>query len=114
MGDGGGGGVQRLAGGGGLALAEALLCGVPVIVLAHGGARTIASAALDPSRVTLVPPGPMPTVARQIGEAMTRCRQRADRDGRPNLDVARQVRALQDAVHDALAAGQVRTAAGGG
>ena len=41
---------------GGLALAEAMLSGAPVIVLAHGGARTIAERALDPSRVTLIEP----------------------------------------------------------
>jgi glycosyltransferase involved in cell wall biosynthesis len=88
---------------GGLALAEAMLCGVPVVVLAHGGARTIAAGALDPSRVALIAPGPLPSVARHIGEAMTRFCERDSSETRPNLDVARSLQSLHAAVGEALA-----------
>jgi glycosyltransferase involved in cell wall biosynthesis len=57
---------------GGLALAEALLTGTPVVVLAHGGARTVAQAATDPRRVALVEPGALDRVCSDIADAMTR------------------------------------------
>ena len=56
---------------GGIALAEAMLCGVPVIVLANGGAATIARAATDPSRVALIQPGALSVTAHRLGAAMT-------------------------------------------
>jgi glycosyltransferase involved in cell wall biosynthesis len=50
---------------GGLALAEAMLLGTPVVVLSNGGATAIASAATDPSKVSLVEPaGPHATAER--------------------------------------------------
>ena len=50
---------------GGLALAEAMLLGTPVVVLSNGGAAAIASAATDPSKVSLVEPaGPRSTADR--------------------------------------------------
>jgi glycosyltransferase involved in cell wall biosynthesis len=57
---------------GGLALAEAMLLGVPVIVVANGGAATIAAHALDHTRVALIEPGNIDSATRRIGEAMTR------------------------------------------
>jgi glycosyltransferase involved in cell wall biosynthesis len=57
---------------GGIALAEAMLLGVPVIVLAHGGAATVAAAATDPDRVALIPVGDIAVTARRMGEAMGR------------------------------------------
>jgi glycosyltransferase involved in cell wall biosynthesis len=57
---------------GGMALAEAMFAGVPVIVLAHGGARTIAESALESSRVALIYPGGVAATVRSMGEAMTR------------------------------------------
>lgn len=56
---------------GGLALAEAMLIGVPVIVLANGGAATIAAQAVDKTRVALIEPGPVDSTARRMAEAMT-------------------------------------------
>lgn len=56
---------------GGLALAEAMMTGVPVIVLANGGAATIAAQALDPTRIALIEPGSVGATARRMGEAMT-------------------------------------------
>jgi len=55
---------------GGLALAEAMATGAPVVVLAHGGARTIAESTTDPTRVALVPPADPATTARRIGRAL--------------------------------------------
>ncbi|HUT57815.1 MAG TPA: glycosyltransferase [Phycisphaerae bacterium] len=56
---------------GGMTLAEALLSGTPVIVLANGGARTLAEAATDPDRVLLVEPSGVAETTRRIGKAMT-------------------------------------------
>jgi glycosyltransferase involved in cell wall biosynthesis len=57
---------------GGVALAEAMLTGAPVIVLANGGARTVAASSTDPARVVLIPPGGVAETARRIGQAMNR------------------------------------------
>ncbi len=90
---------------GGLALAEAMLTGVPVVVLANGGARTIAAAALDPSRVALIEPEGVAQTARRIGEAMTRFARRLPARTGPLLDQAPARRLL----HDILAAGMARS-----
>lgn len=55
---------------GGLALVEGMVHGVPVVVLGHGGARTVAEAATDPGRVRIVWPGRPAATARQIGRAI--------------------------------------------
>jgi glycosyltransferase involved in cell wall biosynthesis len=70
---------------GGIALAEAMLLGTPVIVLANGGARTIARAATDATRVVLLEPKSAKAVSRQLGEAMT-CFSKAPPEGGPLLD----------------------------
>ena len=57
---------------GGLALAEAMLAGAPIVVLAHGGARTIAESSTDPQRMALIEPADVASTARRFGEAMTR------------------------------------------
>jgi glycosyltransferase involved in cell wall biosynthesis len=57
---------------GGIALAEAMLAGTPVIVLAHGGARMVAEAATDPERVALIAPASVDTTVRSLGNAMSR------------------------------------------
>ncbi len=57
---------------GGLALAEALAAGTPVVVLDNGGAGTLARAASDPVRVAAIPPGGVASTARRLGEAMAR------------------------------------------
>jgi glycosyltransferase involved in cell wall biosynthesis len=96
---------------GGVALAEAMLCGVPAIVLAHGGARTVALDAVDARRVALVPPGSADEVARGIGEAMTRfCADRVSATG-PNLDRGRTLSRLEAACRLALAASHKTTGA---
>ena len=48
---------------GGLALAEAMYSARRLVVLDHGGAGSIARAATDPSRVALVPPNDVSSVA---------------------------------------------------
>ena len=83
---------------GGITLAEAMLLGTPVIVLAHGGARTIAASGCDSSRVSLVAPCDVPTTGRRLGEAMSRFSQ--DTPGRydPMLAGAEALRKLRAAV----------------
>ena len=83
---------------GGLALAEAMLVGTPVIVLAHGGARTIASSSTDPDRVVLVAPSDRRTTAIQIGRAMTRFSQSLSQRDDPMLDGAAAAQVLRTAV----------------
>ncbi len=55
---------------GGLALAESLFLGVPVIVLDHGGAGAIARAASDPAMVSLVPVADADAVVAGLASAM--------------------------------------------
>ncbi len=83
---------------GGLALAEAMLIGTPVIVLAHGGARTIASSTTDPDRVVLVAPDDPRTTAIQIGRAMTRFSRSLSQRHDPMLDGAAAAQVLRTAV----------------
>ncbi len=66
---------------GGLALAEAMYCGTPVIVLDHGGAGIIARATVDRSRVQLVPPGGAAETVRGLAVAMTEFASRPPRGG---------------------------------
>jgi glycosyltransferase involved in cell wall biosynthesis len=89
---------------GGVALAEALVCGLPVIVLAHGGARNLALDALDARRVALIAPDRPAVVARHVGEAMGRFCATPCLDAAPNLDPERS-RALLEAVCRAALAG---------
>ena len=91
---------------GGLALAEAMLCGVPVVVLAHGGAKTLAAGALDPSRVAMISPASPAVTAREIGTAMTRFCDTPHAELGPNLDARQSVRDLHSAVADALRRGR--------
>ena len=72
---------------GGLALAEAMLAGLPVIVLANGGPQTIASLTADPTRVAVIDSGSVEEAARQIGTAMTRF-SRMPPTRKPLLDTA--------------------------
>jgi glycosyltransferase involved in cell wall biosynthesis len=57
---------------GGVALAEAMRSGTPVIVLANGGARTVAEAATDRRRVELIEIGSMDACAKRLAAAMDR------------------------------------------
>jgi glycosyltransferase involved in cell wall biosynthesis len=88
---------------GGIALAEALLLGVPVIVLAHGGAATVAAAATDPERVALIPPAGIEETARRIGDAMARFTRRRPTPTPPLLDRAHWEAQLREAFEEALA-----------
>lgn len=89
---------------GGLALAEAMLCGVPVIVLANGGAQTIAAGATDPSRVALIQPGTIAATVRRLADAMTRFSRQPSRASGPTLDQERARELLRDAFAEALPA----------
>jgi glycosyltransferase involved in cell wall biosynthesis len=89
---------------GGLALAEALLAGSPVVVLANGGARTVALAATDPSRVALIEPGRVDDVAERFAAAMVRFVRRTPEGTDPMLPVAAATETLRNAFFRALSA----------
>lgn len=55
---------------GGLALAEAMLLGTPVVVLANGGAATIARSSTDPSRVSMIAPTGVSSTIAAIATAL--------------------------------------------
>jgi glycosyltransferase involved in cell wall biosynthesis len=97
---------------GGMALAEAMVSGTPVVVLANGGARTLAEAATIPERVALVEPGRVDETARRIGEAMTRFSRNPVQGNEPLLDQAAARRVLQDALERAVAIGRTRQGSG--
>jgi glycosyltransferase involved in cell wall biosynthesis len=88
---------------GGIALAEAMLCGTPVVVLANGGAHTVAAVATDPARVALIVPGAMDDTARRIGEAMTMFSANPSTRTDSMLDQGRARQILQAAFAEALA-----------
>jgi glycosyltransferase involved in cell wall biosynthesis len=73
---------------GGIALAEAMLCGTPVIVLGNGGARTVAEASTDPARVALIRPGTIEATTRDMAGAMTRFSREPCPSGGAMLDQA--------------------------
>ncbi len=87
---------------GGLALAEALSLGTPVVVLSVGGARTLCQAAPDAGRVALVDPYDPRGARVALGAAMDRfVRFPVSEDG-PNLDAAVASRRLVALVGRAL------------
>jgi glycosyltransferase involved in cell wall biosynthesis len=71
---------------GGLALAEAMYQGLPVVVLAHGGAGLIARQATDPRRVRAVEPGGRRQTAMRLGQAMTELVASAPAERSPTMD----------------------------
>jgi glycosyltransferase involved in cell wall biosynthesis len=87
---------------GGIALAEAMLCGTPVVVLANGGAHTVAAASTDPARVALIVPGAINETARRIGEAMTAFSANPSARTDSMLDQGRARQILQAAFAEAL------------
>lgn len=87
---------------GGLALAEAMLCGAPVIVLASGGSRSAAASTTDPERVALVQPAGVRETARRLGDAMTRFSCSPPPGEGPTLDQEAARRSLQELFHQAL------------
>jgi glycosyltransferase involved in cell wall biosynthesis len=88
---------------GGLALAEAMLAGTPIVVLAHGGAKTIAESSTDPQRVALIEPADVATTARRLGEAMTRFTLAPRGRREPMLDSAAASAVLRDVLRRACA-----------
>ena len=91
---------------GGIALAEALLCGVPAVVLANGGAATIAAAATDPERVALVPAQSFRATAVGLAAAMTRFTREPAEGRGPMLDQVGARAALRSVFEQALTGGQ--------
>jgi glycosyltransferase involved in cell wall biosynthesis len=93
---------------GGLALAEALLLGTPVVVLANGGADAIARAVIDPQSVIRVEPrGTDETVAMMTAalvEQVGNQQNRPKRERIPLIDQAASVDALQQLVRVAVKA----------
>jgi glycosyltransferase involved in cell wall biosynthesis len=87
---------------GGCALSEAMQLGVPVIVLGHGGARIVAAANTDPSRVALIEPRSVKRIVRDVAAAMTRFSTHPSAARGSYLDRAGTKIALQQALRDAL------------
>ena len=87
---------------GGMALTEAMLFGSPIVVLAHGGAETIARSALDPERVALIRPESVEETAQAMGRAMAGFLKDPPAATGPNLAVERATEALRGAVAEAL------------
>lgn len=93
---------------GGVALAEAMLCGAPVVVLANGGARTVASSSTDPGRVELVPVTRPAVAAEQLAAAMTRFVTDPVAASGPTIDQEAARRELRRIVYAALGRGSRR------
>lgn len=92
---------------GGAALAEAMLSGVPVIVLAHNGSRILADAATDHERIAIIEPGPLDQTTGQISEAMVSFSRHMPSGTGSYLDQASTREALRQAI--LTAAGALRT-----
>jgi glycosyltransferase involved in cell wall biosynthesis len=88
---------------GGMALAEAMLSGAPVIVLANGGARTVAESTTDPDRVALIEPAGTQETARRLAEAMFRFSRNPSASTGPTLDPDAARRTLRGIFEKALA-----------
>ena len=90
---------------GGLALAEALLMGTPVVVLANGGADAIAQAATRPDLVARIEPrstkATVAAMARALDVFFERERGQPKGARRPLLDQKGSVEALRGLVNDA-------------
>jgi glycosyltransferase involved in cell wall biosynthesis len=81
---------------GGLALAEAMVSGTPVIVLDHGGPRALAAGATDDDRVKRVSPGTIRETVRRLAEAMTAAARAPASSTAPLLDRAAARRTLRE------------------
>lgn len=95
---------------GGAALSEAMLVGVPVVMLGHGGARVIAEANTDPDRIAIIDPAGAEETARRIGVAMSRFAAEPSSAVGSYLDQERACAALRDAVRRAAATRRQRSA----
>lgn len=87
---------------GGASLAEAMLVGAPVIVLANGGAKTVAEMAVDPTRVRLIQPADVSTTARNMGAAMVHFSRNPPAGNTPNLDTKKAYQTLRSAFEQVL------------
>jgi glycosyltransferase involved in cell wall biosynthesis len=87
---------------GGMALAEAMLSGTPVIVLAHGGARTVAASSTDPKRVMLIQPGSVKQTTQRIAAAMTHFSRNPVSSTGPTIDQGLAHSFLRDRFEEAM------------
>jgi glycosyltransferase involved in cell wall biosynthesis len=94
---------------GGLALAEAMYQGLPVVVLAHGGAGLIAHQTTDPRRVRAVEPTGRRQTARRLGRAMSELIASAPTERSPTLDPGPHLEGVAAALATALARSAPRT-----
>jgi len=93
---------------GGLALTEAMMLGTPVVVLANGGAATIARAAVDADSVDLIQPSTLSGTIAAMGRAIERHMKRAivdPADRTPLLDREAAIRQLEVIISQAIDAG---------
>jgi glycosyltransferase involved in cell wall biosynthesis len=86
---------------GGMALAEAMILGTPVIALAHGGPNLVAGFATDPSRLVLIEPESPGETTRRLGEAMTHFVESPNLSSGAFIDRVRAKQALHQAIQDA-------------
>lgn len=91
---------------GGMGLAETMLSGAPVIVLANGGARTVAESTTDPDRVALIEPAGMQETALRLAQAMLRFSRNPSASTGPTLDPDAARRTLRGIIERALASGR--------
>lgn len=87
---------------GGASLAETMMLGTPVIVLANGGAKTVADCCVDSERVVLVEPLNLASTARSIGEAMTSFSRNPNPCTDSNLDRSKACQILESVFKNAL------------
>jgi glycosyltransferase involved in cell wall biosynthesis len=92
---------------GGLTLAEAMMLGAPVIVLGHGGARELAEANTDPSRVAIVEPGRADATIRALAERMAAFSADPPTATGPYLDQETTIRTIHEAVRQAMGRSRV-------
>ncbi len=88
---------------GGMALAESMILGSPVIVLGIGGARLIAESNSDPSRVTIIEPAGPARTAERLAEAIDRAAASPHRATTPYLVQEEAIKSIQEAVLRAAA-----------
>lgn len=88
---------------GGCALVEAMLLGVPVVVLGHAGPRVITDEGTDPERMAVIGAGGAEATARALGEAMQRFTVAPVERRSPFIDPARTRSLLVEALWEALA-----------
>lgn len=89
---------------GGASLAETMMIGTPVIVLANGGAKTVAEFSKDRERVVLIQPLDLASTASRIGNAMTSFSRHPHPRSDPNLDQQKARQVLKSVFKNALAA----------